>query len=100
MGVVKSRPNSLMVNSADASSPTSNHFATISFWDANTSLLIPRNAFAVAWTSCISEAAGTIDALFAALCLSKDLTILTTDRDFHRIADILPLSCWRSKGTG
>ena len=41
----------------------------------------------------------TIDALFAALCLSKDLTILTTDRDFHRIADILPLSCWRSKGT-
>jgi len=37
---------------------------------------------------------GTIDALFAELCLSNDLTILTTDHDFHRIADILPLSCW------
>ena len=43
---------------------------------------------------------GTIDALFAGLCLSKDLTILTTDRDFHRIADVLPLSCWRATATG
>ena len=38
---------------------------------------------------------GTIDALLAGLCLSHGLTILTTDNDFHRIADILPLSCWR-----
>ena len=38
---------------------------------------------------------GTIDALFAELCLRNDLTILTTDRDFHRIAELLPLSCWR-----
>ena len=38
---------------------------------------------------------GTIDALLAGLCLSHGLTILTTDNDFHRIADIPPLSCWR-----
>ena len=38
---------------------------------------------------------GTIDALLAGLCLSHGLTILTTDNNFHRIADILPLSCWR-----
>ena len=43
---------------------------------------------------------GTIDALLAELCLSNELTILTTDRDFHRIADVLPLSCWRSGATG
>ncbi len=39
---------------------------------------------------------GTIDALLAELCLSNELTILTTDRDFHRIAQVLPLSCWRA----
>lgn len=43
---------------------------------------------------------GTIDALLAELCLSNELTILTTDGDFHRIADVLPLSCWGSGATG
>ena len=37
---------------------------------------------------------GSIDALLAELCLSNELTILTTDLDFHRIADVFPLSCW------
>lgn len=39
---------------------------------------------------------GTIDALLAELCLSNDLTILTTDQDFRLIANVLPLSCWQS----
>ncbi len=39
---------------------------------------------------------GTIDALLAELCLTNELTMLTTDGDFHRIADVFPLSCWRS----
>ena len=43
---------------------------------------------------------GTVDALLAELCLSNDLTILSTDRDFDRIADILPLSCWGFAATG
>ena len=43
---------------------------------------------------------GTVDALLAELCLSNDLTILSTDHDFLRIADILPLSCWRSAASG
>ncbi len=43
---------------------------------------------------------GTIDALLAELCLSNELTILTTDLDFHRIADVLPLSCWGRAPTG
>lgn len=42
---------------------------------------------------------GSIDALLAELCLTNDLTMLTTDGDFHRIADVLPLSCWRSEAT-
>ena len=37
---------------------------------------------------------GTIDALLAELCISHDLTMLTTDRDFRRIAEVSPLSCW------
>ena len=41
---------------------------------------------------------GSIDALLAELCLSNKLTILTTDLDFHRIAHVFPLSCWRSGG--
>jgi len=43
---------------------------------------------------------GTVDALLAELCLSNDLTILSTDHDFRRIADVLPLSCWRSTASG
>ncbi|MCG8458591.1 MAG: PIN domain-containing protein [Holophagales bacterium] len=38
---------------------------------------------------------GTIDALLAQLCLRRDLTILTTDRDFHHAARILPLEIWK-----
>lgn len=37
---------------------------------------------------------GTIDALLAELCISHDLTMLTTDRNFRRIAEVSPLSCW------
>jgi len=37
---------------------------------------------------------GTIDALLAALCLHHELTLLTTDRDFHRMAEIVPLGVW------
>lgn len=34
---------------------------------------------------------GTIDVLLAQLCLNHDLVMLTTDHDFHRIADLVPL---------
>jgi hypothetical protein len=34
---------------------------------------------------------GTIDALLAQLCLRHDLTLLSTDRDFSRIAGVVPL---------
>ncbi len=37
---------------------------------------------------------GTIDALFAQLCVRHDLMILTTDQDFHQIAAVVPLSVW------
>ena len=37
---------------------------------------------------------GTIDALLAALCLRHGLSILTTDADFRRIAELTPLSVW------
>ena len=37
---------------------------------------------------------GTIDALLAALCIRHGLSILTTDADFIRIAEIAPLSVW------
>jgi predicted nucleic acid-binding protein len=37
---------------------------------------------------------GTIDALLAQLCLRHDLTLLTTDRDFHHIARLVPLPVW------
>jgi predicted nucleic acid-binding protein len=36
----------------------------------------------------------TIDALLAQLCLRHDLTMLTTDRDFHNIARRYPLKLW------
>lgn len=38
---------------------------------------------------------GTIDALLAQLCLRRNLTLLTTDRDFHHAARILPLEIWK-----
>jgi predicted nucleic acid-binding protein len=37
---------------------------------------------------------GTIDALLAQLCIRHDLTLLTTDRDFVRIASRFPLRLW------
>ena len=38
---------------------------------------------------------GTIDALLAQLCMRFDLTLLTTDRDFLRVAELRPLEVWR-----
>lgn len=37
---------------------------------------------------------GTIDALLAQLCLRHGLTMLTTDRDFARIAEVRPFDIW------
>ena len=39
---------------------------------------------------------GTIDALLAQLCIRFELTILTTDADFLRIAAQDPLDVWRA----
>jgi hypothetical protein len=41
---------------------------------------------------------GTIDALLAQLCLRHDLTMLTADRDFRRIAERSPLKVWGTRG--
>lgn len=38
--------------------------------------------------------AGTIDALLAQLCIRHELTMLTTDKDFHHIASVASLSIW------
>ena len=38
--------------------------------------------------------AGTMDALLAQLCIRYELTMLTTDRDFHHIAAVVPFSVW------
>ena len=38
--------------------------------------------------------AGTIDVLLAQLCLRHELTMLTTDADFARIAALHPLRLW------
>ncbi len=38
---------------------------------------------------------GTIDALLAQLCIRHDLTMLTTDGDFSRIADRSTLRLWK-----
>ena len=38
--------------------------------------------------------AGTIDALLAQLCIRYDLTMLTTDNDFHHMASVIRLSVW------
>lgn len=37
---------------------------------------------------------GTIDAVLAQLCIRHRLTLLTTDRDFERIAGVEPLEVW------
>ena len=38
---------------------------------------------------------GTIDALFAQLCIRHDLTMLTTDADFTHVEACCPLQVWR-----
>ncbi len=38
---------------------------------------------------------GTIDALLAQLCIRNELTMLTTDADFARVAEHHPLQRWR-----
>jgi predicted nucleic acid-binding protein len=38
---------------------------------------------------------GTIDALLAALCVRHDLTLLSSDRDFERMAGVTSLRLWR-----
>lgn len=40
---------------------------------------------------------GTIDALFAHLCLRHHLTLLTTDRDFERMSEHVPLRVWQTE---
>ena len=37
---------------------------------------------------------GTIDALLAQLCIRNNLTMLTTDDDFRRVAQQFPLKVW------
>ena len=37
---------------------------------------------------------GTIDALLAQLCIRFELTLVTTDADFRRVAEHHPLSLW------
>lgn len=37
---------------------------------------------------------GTIDALLAQLCVRHELTMLTTDKDFHNIASVTSLLVW------
>jgi predicted nucleic acid-binding protein len=37
---------------------------------------------------------GTIDALLAQLCIRNNLTMLTTDEDFSRVAQRFPLKVW------
>ena len=37
---------------------------------------------------------GTIDALLAQLCISRNFTMLTTDRDFEHVAGLTPLKVW------
>ena len=39
---------------------------------------------------------GTIDALLARLCIRFELTLLTTDGDFPRIAALHPLQVWEA----
>lgn len=40
---------------------------------------------------------GTIDALLAQLCIRHDLTMLTSDSDFRRIADRSTLRIWKHR---
>jgi predicted nucleic acid-binding protein len=37
-----------------------------------------------------------VDALLAQLCIRHDLTMLSTDQDFERVAGQYPLRIWRT----
>jgi predicted nucleic acid-binding protein len=37
---------------------------------------------------------GTVDALLAAICMRRDIPMLTTDRDFIHAAAVVPLKMW------
>lgn len=39
---------------------------------------------------------GTIDALLARLCIRNELTMLTTDEDFQRVARLSALKLWKA----
>ena len=39
---------------------------------------------------------GTIDALIARLCIGTDLTLLTADKDFTRVAKLSRLNVWKA----
>jgi len=39
---------------------------------------------------------GTIDALLAQLCIRYELTMLTTDNDFHLASTLIPLTIWKN----
>lgn len=39
----------------------------------------------------------TVDALLAALCIRRDLPLLTSDRDFDHAAQIVPLQLWHRR---
>jgi predicted nucleic acid-binding protein len=39
---------------------------------------------------------GTIDALFAQLCVHHGLPMLTTDRDFDRVAELAQMPLWKN----
>lgn len=39
---------------------------------------------------------GSVDSLIAQLCISRDLELLTTDRDFSHAAEHIPLRIWNS----
>lgn len=66
------------------------------------SLLIPERAdhrtAAAVYTSCRSNGVqvGTVDALLVALCVRRDLTLLSTDRDFEHLARFTKLKLWRA----
>lgn len=41
---------------------------------------------------------GTVDTLLAQLCIQNDLTMLSIDKDFDRIASLSALKIWRGVG--
>ena len=57
-----------------------------------------RNGFAGEVVRGYQRVVGAIDALLAQLCIRHDLVMLSTDRDFSRIADWTPLQPWRASG--